>query len=121
MGSSTTTGFTRIATVVLALAVPGAAAIAQSGDSIELGKQVAFDRDKGNCLACHAIADGKLPGNIAPPLVGMKQRFPDRVALRAQIADASVRNPRTTMPPFGNNRILTDSEIDAIVDFLYTL
>jgi len=25
------------------------------------------------------------------------------------------------MPPFGRNRILTDKEIDAVVDFLQTL
>jgi sulfur-oxidizing protein SoxX len=32
-----------------------------------------------------------------------------------------VINPQTMMPPFGRNRILTEQEISAIVDFLQTL
>ena len=30
-------------------------------------------------------------------------------------------NPDTVMPPFGKHKILTDQEIDNIVDYLYTL
>ena len=85
------------------------------------GKQLAMARDKGNCLACHAIADGELPGNIGPPLVYMQQRFPDKAQLRAQIWDATVRNPNTMMPPFGRHRILNDEEIDLIVDYIHSL
>ena len=32
--------------------------------SIAEGKKIAFNRKKGNCLACHMIADGSLPGDI---------------------------------------------------------
>jgi len=85
------------------------------------GKEIAFDRSKGNCLACHAIADGQLPGNIGPPLVAMKLRFPDRALLRAQIWDATNRNPDSIMPPFGKHRILTGEEIDLVVEYLYSL
>ena len=85
------------------------------------GKKIAFDRSKGNCLACHAIDDGEMPGNIAPPLLAMKARFPDRAVLRSQIWDATSKNPITTMPPFGRHHILSDADIDKIIDYLYTL
>jgi sulfur-oxidizing protein SoxX len=85
------------------------------------GKQLAMARDKGNCLACHAFGEGELPGNIGPPLVYMQQRFPDKSLLRAQVWDPAVRNPDTMMPPFGRHRILTDEEIDLIVDYIHTL
>ena len=76
---------------------------------------------KGNCLACHAIADGELPGNLGPPLISMQARFPDKQTLRDQIMDASLRNPDTRMPPFGRHEILTVEEINLIVDYIYTL
>ena len=85
------------------------------------GKAIAYDRNKGNCLSCHAMDDGELPGNSAPPLLAMKIRFPDRAVLREQIWDATVRNPDTVMPPYGKHRILTEEEIDLVVDYIYTL
>jgi sulfur-oxidizing protein SoxX len=88
---------------------------------IEQGKEVAFDRKKGNCLACHQMDDGTLPGNIAPPLFNMKQRFPDKAKLRAQIWDSTVSNPNTIMPPFGRNKILTEAELDKLTEYVYTL
>ena len=92
-----------------------------SADAIEDGKKVAFDRKKGNCLACHAMADGDMPGNIGPPLVAMKARFPDKAKLRAQIWDATAKNPNSMMPPFGKHKILSESEIDQIVEFVHSL
>ena len=88
---------------------------------VDQGKAVSFDRKKGNCLACHQIEGGNLPGNIGPPLIAMKARFPDKAKLRAQIWDATKTNPNTIMPPFGRQQILTESEIDKIVEFIYTL
>jgi len=85
------------------------------------GKKLAFARDKGNCLACHVIAGGETPGNIGPPLVAMNQRYADRKALRAKIWDATETNPNTSMPPFGRHRILTEEEIDKLVEFVYSL
>ena len=90
-------------------------------DRLELGKQLAMSRSKGNCIACHAIDDGALPGNVGPPLMSMQLRFPDRAELSEQIWDPTVRNPNTMMPPFGKHLILTRDEIEAIVDYLYTL
>ena len=85
------------------------------------GQKVAFDRGKGNCLTCHEIRGGDLPGTIGPPLTDIKRKFPDRNELVAIITDETKRNPLTVMPPFGRNRILTEQEIDAVVDFLQTL
>jgi sulfur-oxidizing protein SoxX len=89
--------------------------------TITAGKQVAFDRKKGNCLACHMIDDGELAGLSGPPLIMMKQRFPNAEVLRLQIWDATQSNPKTRMPPFGRNGVLSTQEIDAIVEYLYTL
>ena len=85
------------------------------------GKSLAFDRNKGNCLACHAIPKDPAatsPGNIGPVLVAMKSRFPNRAKLRAQIWDATAANPKTSMPPFGKNKILTEQEIDLVTDYI---
>jgi sulfur-oxidizing protein SoxX len=65
--------------------------------------------------------DGTLPGNIAPPLVAMSLRYPDKAKLRAQIWDATVANPNTIMPPFGRHQIITEEEIDEVVEYVYTL
>ena len=96
-------------------------AAAADSSVIEQGKAVAIDRVKGNCLACHAMDDGTLPGNIGPPLIAMKARFPDKAKLRAQIWDATVANPNSIMIPFGRNKVLTEEEIDQIVEYVYTL
>ncbi len=101
--------------------IPQAASAAGHADMVKKGKEVAFNRKKGNCLACHAMDDGTSPGDIGPPLVAMKARFPDKKKLRAQIWDAEVANPDTRMPPFGKHKIISESDIDAIVEYLYTL
>jgi sulfur-oxidizing protein SoxX len=106
---------------LLALLAACLAATAAADDPVAEGKVLAFDRGKGNCLACHAIEDGELPGNIGPPLLSMKIRYPDRVALKGQICDATQRNPYTRMPPYCRHGILTEDEVERIVDYLYTL
>ena len=88
---------------------------------LDMGKAIAFDRNKGNCLSCHMIEGGELPGNSGPPLLMMQARFPDREVLRAQIYDAAERNPMTVMPPYGRHRILTSEELDLVVDFIHSL
>ncbi len=92
-----------------------------ANDISEQGKSIAFDRSKGNCLACHAIAGGESPGNIGPELSNMKARYPDNNLLRQRVWDETKFNPATVMPPFGKHRILTENEIDHVIDFLYTL
>ena len=112
-----------IPTLALALligtAVSAGPATAQS--AVTEGQKLAFDRGKGNCLTCHEIKGGDLPGTIGPALKDIKSKFPDRNDLVAILHDETKRNPQTVMPPFGRNRILTDQEINAIVDFLQTL
>jgi sulfur-oxidizing protein SoxX len=85
------------------------------------GQKIAFDRSKGNCLTCHDIKGGDLPGSIGPKLENIKAKYPDRNDLVAILTDETTRNPQTVMPPFGRNRILTEREINAVVDFLQTL
>ncbi len=88
---------------------------------LDKGKSLSFGRKKGNCLACHVIADGTLPGNSGPPLVAMKTRFPDRDKLKQQIFDARIKNANTIMPPFGAHEILTAQELERVVDYIYSL
>ena len=76
-------------------------------DVIQEGKKLAFDRKKGNCLACHMIDDGELAGNSGPPMIAMKARFPDREVLFNQIWATTKNKPNTFMPPFGKHGALT--------------
>jgi sulfur-oxidizing protein SoxX len=85
------------------------------------GQKIAFDRKKGNCLACHNIKDAPSPGNIAPALVAMKSRFPSKEALAEQIWDATVKNPESAMPPFGKHGILSKSDFNKVVEYIWTL
>ena len=110
-----------LATMLGALSAAPQLAVAADAQVIEAGKKIAFDRKKGNCLACHHIEGGDLAGNIGPALVAMKARFPDKSALRAQIWDATAKNPNTMMPPFGRHEIMTEAEIDKVVEFIHSL
>lgn len=105
---------------LFATALSSCAALAQQPAAPMPGEALAFDRSKGNCLTCHVIKGGDAPGNVGPELSNMKERYPDRKELRAVIDDETKRNPQTVMPPFGRNLILTDPEIEAVIDFLYT-
>jgi len=110
---------TALLTLSVAIAIAAGSARAQSGASA--GERLAFDRGKGNCLTCHDIKGADLPGTIGPALKDIKSKYPDRNDLVAIVTDETKRNPLTMMPPFGRNRILTEQEIDEIVDFLQTL
>jgi sulfur-oxidizing protein SoxX len=88
------------------------------------GKQLAFDKKKGNCLACHAMPtqpDVESAGMFGPPLIAMSARYPNKAKLRAQIWDATVANPNTSMIPYGKHGVLTEQEIDKVTDFVYGL
>jgi L-cysteine S-thiosulfotransferase len=111
-----------VATLIgcLGLLTPLTVSAADDAD-ITKGKELAFNKKKGNCLACHDIAGGKLPGNIGPPLVAMKARYPDFEKLKSQISDARKNNPNTIMIPFGPHSVLSAKEIDLVSKFIYTL
>jgi sulfur-oxidizing protein SoxX len=94
---------------------------ANAEDMVAEGKKIAEDRKLGNCFTCHTYEGANLPGNIGPPLVAMKSRFPDKQKLYDQIYNASKANPNTIMPPFGKNEILTKKQIEAVTDWVYTL
>jgi len=110
-----------VGAVLIGLGVLSANSSLAGEDVIEKGKAIAFDRSAGNCLACHIIPGGEAPGTIGPPLLAMKVRFPEKAQLRAQIYDPAVSNPETTMPPFGKHGILTEEELDAVVEFIWNL
>lgn len=109
------------AIAVASITGPGSMTEAVAASMIEEGREVALDRKKGNCMACHIMAGATLPGNIGPPLVAMKARFPDKAKLREQIWDASTINPHSIMPPFGRHGILTEDEIDKVVEYMHSL
>lgn len=106
--------------ILLLVLAAGLSAITPDARVAE-GKVLATERSKGNCLACHSFDDGELPGTLGPPLLAMKLRFPDREALESQICDATIRQPDSRMPPFCRHGILTEEEVELIVDYLYTL
>ena len=99
----------------------GAAPDAAAASAIEEGRKIALDRRLGNCMACHVMAGATLAGNIGPPLIAMKARFPDKAVLREQIRDATKMNPQSLMPPFGRHEILTEDQIDKVVEFIHSL
>lgn len=111
------------ATCLATLTVGSHAAYAEPAKA-PTGKELAFDNRKGNCLACHAMPgepSAVTNANIAPPLVSMKERFPDRAKLYAQVWDATKANGNTLMPPFGKHKILTEDEVSKVVDYIYGL
>ena len=110
-----------IAAIVGCLGFIPAIANADEAADLAKGKALSFDRKMGNCLACHMIEGGELAGNIGPPLIAMKARFPDYDVLRAQIYDARVKNPNTIMIPFGPQAVMSDNEIDLVARFIHTL
>jgi len=72
-----------------------------------------------HCEQCHEVKGIQNFGNIGPSLVNLKERYPDRKEVAAIIYDETKRNPQTVMLPFGRNLILTQKQIDLIVDYLY--
>lgn len=96
-------------------------------EKLQQGWCLAIRRDKGNCIACHAINVTPWPqtlalaGNIAPPLAAMKARFPDQAALQQQIEDASKSNANSVMPPYLKHGILNQPEIALIIGFLHSI
>lgn len=108
-------------TAVMTIALSVAPQPVQAASALEEGKQLAFSSTKGNCLACHMITGAGMAGNIGPPLIAMKARYPDRDKLREQIWDATAKNANSLMPPFGKYRILTEDELEKVVDYIHSL
>ena len=103
------------------LPVPASAEDQPSAKVLGEGKEIAFSRKLGNCLACHHIDGGQAGGTIGPPLIAMQVRYPDKEKLRAQIWDATVANPESPMPPFGSHHIVSDKQMDMLVEYIWSL
>ena len=109
---------------LMLISVPATVTLAADKSSesvVKQGQKIAYTRKLGNCLACHLMSTGESPGNFGPPLIAMKARYPDKAKLRAQVWDATVANPDTSMPPFGKHEILTEQEIDKLIEFVWSL
>lgn len=108
---------------IVTLPLLGAALPAGAVDEAALaeGREIASDRNRGNCFSCHMAAEAEMPGNGGPPLMQMKMRFPDREDLKAQIWDPRRRNPDTVMPPYGAHSILSERELELVVDYIHSL
>jgi L-cysteine S-thiosulfotransferase len=103
-------------------AVAPAAEVKKEAKPIEMNAvKIMTDSNIGNCTACHAIpaVPSIVAGDMGPPFIGMKDRFPDIAKLRAAIADQKAIAPQTIMPPFGRNKILTPEQIDVVAQYIY--
>lgn len=105
------------------LALPAAAQTSSLDSSIMAARRLVIAENKGHCQACHQFPNDpqiSTRATIGPALAGMRSRFPDRTRLIAMIRDARGANAETIMPPYGPHRILTEAEIAAIADYLFT-
>ncbi|HID45460.1 MAG TPA: sulfur oxidation c-type cytochrome SoxX [Chromatiaceae bacterium] len=100
------------------------------------GRQIAIDRSKGNCLACHhlPVPEEEFHGTVGPPLEGVGLRL-SAGQIRLRIVDEKQVNPMTIMPGFYRDpryfdrvlddyegkTILTAQEVEDIVAYLLTL
>lgn len=82
------------------------------------GKQIAQARNRGNCLACHAMKEGTQPGTRGTDLRSFGNTQRSDAEAYAMVYDMRTINPDTLMPPFGTNEILNDQEIRDVVAFL---
>lgn len=108
--------------VMFSFCVAAIATTARAGetdkDAVKEGKRLTLEF----CQACHNYKGTEQAGTVAPPLLGMKNRFPDRKKLFNIIYDPQVAIKKDTMmPPFGRNELLAKDEIEKVIDFLYTL
>lgn len=105
-----------------------------AGD-IERGRAIAFDRERGNCVVCHAIPapDVAYHGNLGPPLAGIGSRR-SAAELRLRLVDSRLIDPRSLMPPYhaidglvrvgeryAGRPVLSAQEIEDVIAFLSTL
>jgi len=100
------------------------------------GRKLVAQRDKGNCLACHAmpIKEEAFHGTVGPPLHDIGSRL-TAGQLRFRIVNQAGINPLTVMPVFYRNpinvnrisdeyigkTILTAQEVEDVVTYLMTL
>lgn len=102
----------------------------------ERGRNLAIDRKKGNCLACHQmpIPEQDFHGELGPNLAGVGARYTSGM-IRLRIVDEKKVNPATLMPgfyvdpaslrkvakKFQGKTPLSAQEVEDIVAYLSTL
>lgn len=106
----------------------------QIGDAAR-GRRIMVDREIGNCLACHKVADTNEPfqGDLGPDLSSVGARL-TAGQIRFRLVDQSRLNPATLMPPYyrveglanvaaryAGKPVLTAQEIEDVVAYLTTL
>lgn len=106
----------------------------QAGDPVK-GREIAINRKKGNCLACHImpIPEQSFHGEIGPDLSGVGSRY-EIGELRLRVVNPKVFNSDTMMPAFyrtdGFHRvgkkfqgktILNPQEVEDLLAYLMTL
>jgi sulfur-oxidizing protein SoxX len=100
------------------------------------GKKVVIDKNRGNCLTCHAMPIPEEPfhGTIGPSLAGIASRL-NEGQLRLRIVDEKQINPMTIMPgyyrdpknfnlvldEYSGKTFLTAQEVEDVVAYLMTL
>lgn len=82
------------------------------------GKELANERGKGNCVACHLIKGAEQPGSKGPDLTAYGTWGRSDGETYALVYDMRWRNPDTVMPPIGTNQILNEQELRDVVAFL---
>ncbi|HHC72168.1 MAG TPA: sulfur oxidation c-type cytochrome SoxX [Thiotrichales bacterium] len=65
------------------------------------GREIARDRGRGNCIACHLLPIPEEPdhGTVGPPLIGVGSRLTEG-QIRLRVVDEQRVNPPTIMPAF---------------------
>ena len=106
----------------------------QAGDPVK-GREIAINRKKGNCLACHImpIPEQSFHGEIGPDLSEVGSRY-EIGELRLRVVNPKVFNPDTMMPAFYRNdgfhrvgkkfqgkTILNPQEVEDLLAYLMTL
>ena len=99
------------------------------------GRQLAFARDRGNCIACHVIPapDEASHGNLGPSLRGVADRL-NEGQIRLRLVDMRRIAPATIMPAYhrvdglkrvaaalAGKPVLAAQEIEDVLAFLMTL
>jgi len=115
----------RIFTVVAGTLIIGASLIPHDTIATEKAKtplEQGKDLTISLCQACHQFEGTTQAGTVGPPLLAMKERFPDSKKLYEIIYDPHVAiKSDAMMPPFGRNGLVDQDQIQLMIDFLYTL
>ena len=106
----------------------------QPGDA-ERGRLVVLDRERGDCVVCHAmpLPERQFHGTVGLLLDGVGSRY-TAGELRLRLVDPKRLNPQTVMPayytvqglhqvrePYHGKPILTAQEIEDVIAYLLTL